>query len=352
MARRRWTLAAASLGAMAAFGAVLAWQRRGQPQLPSGAAEQAAAEPLRAPAARPRASSSPDHPAPRTTPEPRSLLHRLGYDAARQLLVVVGLLVLLLTAALAYARRVETVEVVATLLFIPVFVAAVFWKLRGGVVAGVATALVYLWMRSPAIDAVGGGRFTGLILSRSVALIGFGALAGWAIGQLESSLVKLELYDEVDDATGLFNARFLLQDLELESARAERYRTIFSVAVVEVPAPALAALPRRARTAAVRDLGRLIRDSARTVDRAVHAQDESRHLFAVVLPETATDGAQVFGGRLADAVRHQLAIRGAAVDGALPWRATSHPGDAEGLDWLRATFSAIDRVEHPEHVAG
>ena len=41
-----------------------------------------------------------------------------------------------------------------------------------------------------------------LIIGRGIGYLGFGALGGWAAQQLERSLEKLDLYDQVDDQTG------------------------------------------------------------------------------------------------------------------------------------------------------
>ena len=272
----------------------------------------------------------------------------MSYPSARRLLLAGGTAVLALTAGVLYLRRVDTVEVVAVLLFLPIFVAFVLWDVPGGVVAGLAAAGVYLAMRYPAVDAVGADRFAGLIASRTVAFLAFGAAGGWANRQLEASLVKLDLYDQVDDATGLGNARFFVQDVDLELARARRYRTIFAVAVVDVPAAAFDALGRRPRAALLRDLGRVLRDSVRQVDRPVHARDQGRHRLAVVLPETGPEGGRTFGSRLADRVAAFLRERGVAVDAAdLRSQVLTLPADEAALQALRDEFAAVDRAEHP-----
>lgn len=282
------------------------------------------------------------------TGAPPSGLRGLSYAQARRLLLGAGLLVLLIVAGVQYARRVETAEVVAILLFIPVFVAFVFWDVIGGLVAAVLASLGYVAVRYPAIHQLGAGRFMGLIISRAAALIAFGAIGGWAMRQLQSSLTKLDLYDQVDDATGLYNARFFVQDTDLEVARARRYQTIFSVALVDVPASALDGLGRRQRAGALRQLGRLLADSIRTVDRAVHGRDPDRHRLAIVLPETGPEGARVFAERLADRVGDFLRQRGANVAGALTHQAVTFPDDEAALHRLRDEFAAIDRAEHPE----
>lgn len=274
---------------------------------------------------------------------------RLGYAGARRLLLAAGLVLLLLVAAVMYIRRVDTAEVGATLLFIPVFVAFVFGGLKGGIVAGVLAAVGYAALRYPAIDAVGAGRFAGLIASRAIAFVAFGTIGGWATKQLETSLTKLELYDQIDDLTGLYNARFFVQDLDLEMSRSTRYQTIFSISLVDVPSAPLAQLPRRRRIGVIRELARLLRDSVRTVDRAAHGADPARHRFAVVLPETGPEGARIFTDRLAERVAAYLRERDIAVPaGGLHSLAATFPGDDDAIRSLKDEFDAIDRVEHPE----
>jgi GGDEF domain-containing protein len=276
-------------------------------------------------------------------------LRDISYVAARRLVLAVGLGVLLLTAGVMYARRVDTVEVAGTLLFMFVFVAFVFGKIRGGIVAGILAALGYAALRYPAIQAVGIDRFVGLIVSRAVAYVTFGAIGGWAIQSLEGSLTKLELYDQIDDETGLYNARFFVEDTDLEMSRSRRYRTIFSVVVADIPAGVLESLTLRQRRGILRHLGRVIRDSVRTVDRPVHSADERGHRLAVVLPETGRDGARIFIDRFADRIAGYLNQRGAVVSSDSIGRlAVSFPDDEGAVQSLRAEFAAIDRVEHPE----
>src|SRR5437016_4347291 len=198
----------------------------------------------------------------------------LGYNQVRILLLVGGLILLGLTAGVNYVRRVETAEVAAILFFIPIFVAFVFWDWVGGLIAAAGAIAAYVALRYGAIHAVGSGRFIGLIFSRSIAFLAFGAIGGLANQQLKGSLTKLDLYDQIDDATGLFNARYFLQDTDLEMSRARRYQTIFSVALVDVPASALDGTNWRRRRNVLRQLGRLLADSVRTVDRAVHGRDD------------------------------------------------------------------------------
>lgn len=261
-------------------------------------------------------------------------------------MLAAGLGVLGLLAAVMYVRRVDTVEVLAVLLFIPVFLALVFRRLVGGSAAGVAATLVYAILRSPAREAVGDGRFVNLVLSRGVGYVAFGVLGGWASAQLARSLDKLELYDQIDDDTGLYNARFFLQDTDLEMARAQRYQTLFSVCLVDIDASGLEALPRRRRSSLLGELEGQMKAAVRSVDRAVHAYDGQRHRFAVICPETGAEGAQVFVDRLAERLAGFLSERGVSTATAdIRRTACTIPGDDAALEAMRDEFRAIDRAE-------
>ncbi len=274
-------------------------------------------------------------------------LSRVGYSRARRLLVLTGLAVLVVVVVVMYARRVDGIEVAATLLFVPIFLAFVFRGVVGGLVAAVAAIGIYTALRYPAIDAVGAGEFAGLITSRAAAYLIFGAVGGWSTQVLEGSLDKLELYDEIDDDTGLFNARHLLHQTDLEMARARRYQTLFSVVVLDLPAGPMAALPTRARRTVLRDLGRQLREGVRTVDHVVHVHDGATHRLVAILPETSLAGAEVFRGGFDARIRGFLAERGAAIaDTDVQARAMTFPGDEEAMDELRAEFQRIDSTQH------
>jgi hypothetical protein len=273
-------------------------------------------------------------------------LAQLTYQQARRLIVPTGLAVLAVVTVVMYARRVDSIEVAGTLLFAPIFLAFVFQGAVGGVVMAVIATAAYAGLRYPAIEAVGGGAFTGLIVSRAAAYLIFGALGGWSTQVLEGSLKKLELYDEVDDETGLFNARFLLHQLDLEIARARRYRTLFSIVMFELPAAPLQELKPRQRRNALRDLGRQLSAGVRTVDHVVHARDRAMHLLVAILPETGAQGADVFRGRFEERVQSFLSSRGVVLDDLAPGRSLTFPGDDEAVEGLREDFIRIDAGQH------
>lgn len=279
--------------------------------------------------------------------EDREPRRQLTYAQARALLVAGGVVVLGVVALIMYLRRVETIEVVAVLLFVPVFLAFLARDVIGGASAGVLASVVYVAMRWSAIRAVGVGTFAGLIASRVLGFLLFGAAGGWANGLLRASLTKLDLYDQVDDATSLFNARYFVLQTDLEKARSQRYKTFFSVAVIDIPVGLFDGLSRRNRQRVLRELGRLIIDSIRSIDRGVHCVDGSAHRLAVIMPETGADGARIFVDRLAAHLVSWLQERNVAVGAPLDSTVLTVPSDEDELAAMRARFVAVSETEHP-----
>ena len=163
-------------------------------------------------------------------------------------------------------------------------------------------------------------------------------------------MTKLDLYDQVDDVTGLFNARYFVQGTDLEMARARRYRSVFAVVG--------ARRPRRAARAAS-DGGPEPGSSASSVASCATACVRST-AWSTAAKATVTAWPRSFPrpgrraresspGRLATRVAGFLAARGVEVDvGALDTRALTYPEDEALVEALRREFATIDHVEHPE----
>lgn len=280
---------------------------------------------------------------------PRSL----SYAASRRLLLLGGSAILVVLAAVMYVRGVDPREVLATSLFVPVFLVALFYGMWGGIAAGTGAAILYVGLRWGAIDVVGFGAVAGTIMSRSAAYVVFGGISGWAITQFEAPISKLERFDYIDDVTGLYNARFFLENTELESSRAKRYASTFSVVVIEIPEGTLAPMSARQRALVLRRLGDMMVARSRSVDRVVHAADRSRHLFAIVLPETGAEGAGVLAQDLRQRIGRELrTAQGTNADvGGLKLRVVT-PDAGGSLEALRTEFFALDRLKHPTPVSG
>ncbi len=240
-----------------------------------------------------------------------------------------------------FARRVDPVEVAATILFLPVFMAFLLFGLRGGLVGGALAAVAYLVLRYPAIQAVGLDRFVGLAATRTLGYLVFGAAGGWATSVLKTSITKLDLYDHIDSETGLHNSRYLLDTLDLEKSRAVRYEKVFSVVTIERTLEA----EGKSRVKLVKAIAASIRSGVRTVDQVVHATDAGVDIFTVILPETGHEGASVFARKLAE----QLQAAGISA-GTETWTATTvtYPNDEGRLDDLVSRFRSILKADYPE----
>ncbi len=271
-------------------------------------------------------------------------LARVGYAQARRLLIGVGLAILAIVVAGLLVRSVDHVEVIGTLLFVPIFLALMFWGIPGGLVASIVATAVYVFLRTDAIDAVGWGEFAGTVVSRGLGYVLFGVAGGWASSTLELSLDKLDLYDTIDDATGVHNARFLVDDVGLERARSTRYETVFSVSFVEIPAAEIDALAVRKRRQLLRELGQRLDAGVRTIDRVAHAYDGRTHHVAAILPETAADGAAIFHGRLLTELSDFLGSHD--VDVLITGQVCTVPGHEDPLEARLEAWRRIDAVEH------
>ncbi|MDE0804455.1 MAG: hypothetical protein OSA99_14175 [Acidimicrobiales bacterium] len=271
-------------------------------------------------------------------------LARIGYDRARRLLILVGMAILAIVVAGLLARSVDHVEVVGTLLFVPIFLALMFFGVSGGAVAGVVATGAYVFLRADAIDAVGWGEFAGTVVSRGLGYVLFGVAGGWAASTLELSLDKLDLYDTIDDLTGLHNARFLVDDVGLESARSQRYETVFSVSFVEIPAAEIGALSTRRRRQVLRELGQRLDAGVRSIDRVAHGFDGRVHRVATVLPETAAEGASIFHGRLLTRLTEFFSSHD--LDVFLTGEVCTIPGHGDALEARLENWRRIDAAEH------
>ena len=280
----------------------------------------------------------------------RSPLRGVNYALARRLLVAVGVGVLGVLALVMYARRVETVEVLAVLLFVPVFLALLRWDLAGGIAAAAVATVAYIALRASAIEAVGASRFTGLIVARGIGYFVFGVLGGWANAYSarvadEARPLRPGRRPDRPVQRPLLHPGHRFRDgprspLPARSSGSScstsrpRRSNDFTVGHGEAPARPGPAVSARA---------------LRQVDRMVHSRTEAHHRLAAILPETGPEGARVFAGRLADSGGRVPRRRGVELEvGALQPRALTYPDDEDVL----AAVAARLRHDRPRRAPG
>lgn len=263
----------------------------------------------------------------------------LTYAQSRTVILLLGLIVLTVLGGTMWVRGVEPIEVSATIFFIPLFAAIVLFGLPGGLIIGALSAIAYIVIRIPSIQAVGLESLAGLLVTRVVGYMVFGAVGGWATRSLGASIRKLEQVDRVDDETFLHNARAFLEQVDLERARAERYSGVFSTVMLSFDN---SDLDRRARVALMQSLGTHLRANVRLVDDITHARENGTDLFGFVLPHTDAVGAKVF----VDKLRKTLET---IVPGERHFESASatFPEDPAALSKIVDRFQQVSLREHP-----
>jgi GGDEF domain-containing protein len=252
---------------------------------------------------------------------------------ARDITLLVGLLLIGLVTLTMVLRDVDPVEITATVAFAPVFVAFLFFGWKAGLATGALAAAGYVAMRWSAISVVGFGPLFGMISSRVIGYLVFGGVGGWAAEQLQAAIDKLELHDEIDDATGLGNARAAVSAIDVERARAERYEKVVSVIQCSFDLPAV--VSDRIVASTLRQLGAAIAHSVRASDRAAHIDDTGgRHHLLIVLPETGAVGAETVATNLDREVRARI---GTSTNVAV----MTLPGDEDRIEGLLESLAPL-----------
>ena len=252
---------------------------------------------------------------------------------ARDITLLVGLLLIGLVTLTMVLRDVDPVEITATVAFAPVFVAFLFFGWKAGLATGALAAAGYVAMRWSAISVVGVGPLFGMIASRVLGYLAFGGVGGWAAEQLQAAIDKLELHDEIDDATGLGNARAAVSAIDTERARAERYEKIVSVIQCTFDLPDV--VSDRIVATTLRQLGAAIAHSVRASDHAAHIDDSNgRHRLVIVLPETGAVGAETVATNLDREVRARIGTSTHVLVMTLP-------GDEDRIDGLLESLAPL-----------
>lgn len=264
----------------------------------------------------------------------------MTFARARSLLLISGLVLIALVALVAISRGVDQTEVIATLLFIPVFAGFLFYGIRGGLALGLVASITYLILRIPSIRLLGLAPLSGQIAARALGYLGFGLGGGWASDQIRTGLDKLEAQDDIDDETGLGNARAMIQMTDVERARADRYQKVFSVVLADMTNPTWRSLPIRKQQGALKAFGQRVRKTLRTNDHVSHARQDDHHLIGVVLPETGPEGARIAAENL-----RQLLTSQAGDGSGVRLAIATYPGD--GLGPILEMWRRLDTEARP-----
>jgi GGDEF domain-containing protein len=264
-----------------------------------------------------------------------SSMENLGYERTRTLLLGAGVVVLVITALFAFLRGVDPVEVAGVVLFLPVFAAAVFSGLRGGLLAGGIAAALYVLLRSQSLPLQTFSQILPTVSLRVLGYLVFGGLGGWASGIVTRGIDKLERFDVTDADSELLNARGLHQQLGQELARAQRYGSDFAVVLVSFDA---GEDPRPRRHA----VGAALRRSLRAVDDIGRVRAGRQDEMIAVLPETPAAGAAIVAAKVEDQLRQTM---GQGHEAQVRW--LTHGQDEQDLTELMKRLDRLVKEQFP-----
>ena len=248
-------------------------------------------------------------------------------------LIVLAVSVLALLAVSQIARGVDPVEILATVLFLGIFVAVVYFELVGGIVAAAAATMAYGVSRLPAVDVVGSPSVWRLITLRGASFFAFGVLGSYALKRFRGAIRIASYGHHLDYETGCASTRQIFQDLDIEIARAQRYGSTFSVVILDIASSSLSSLKEQARTQALSQLGTLLRSTARATDRLGLVDTRTDRRVFAILAETPKSGAESFAKRIGDRVADLWLGKGVAVspDPAQAFSYTEQPNEVRRL---------------------
>jgi len=169
----------------------------------------------------------------------------------------------------------------------------------------------------------------------------------YLIGQASASIENISAHERVseqavtDELTGLPNNRAFRETIDREASRAERFGHELSLIILDVDnfKSVNDTYGHLQGDEVLRAIGRLLRESQRTVDEPARYGGEE---FVVALPETGTEGAV----ELAERLRERLAAEEIPLlDGSGPLRVTASFGTAtmpQSAATVRQLFAAAD----------
>lgn len=123
--------------------------------------------------------------------------------------------------------------------------------------------------------------------------------------KLRQETAALKAQSIIDELTGFYNRRYLEERLQEELARASRYHYPLSLALVSPDGfDEIRRLYSRARgDSIISQVGDIMKRNIRAIDIVTRFDDIT---YAVILPQTGSDGAEVFGRKISRIIERHL----------------------------------------------
>jgi GGDEF domain-containing protein len=235
----------------------------------------------------------------------------MDYTRFERLFIGIGVAAIVGTATLSLVSQLDPIELVAQLLLLVVLVAAVRFGRNGGTLAALAAAVLYVAVRAFALPA--GGMSSGLIALLAVRVLAYGAvgvLGGEACGRMRVMFALAKDARAIDESSLAYTPHFLSRRLTESVSTFERYSAIFSVVVIGIDGRSTGSAKSANLSEMVRSIVERIRSGLRLVDEVGRLPWGS---YVLVLPHTASAGAQVVADRIRADLREGLDIEDQAI---------------------------------------
>lgn len=245
-----------------------------------------------------------------------------------------ALLILISTALVAVSTR-NLQEIIGQLLFFLILFGALWYGKRGGIITATLSTAVYLSLHFPTFLSMGwakGLEVVGpLILIRATIYLVAGALGGEIFFRIKRFMVETGKQEFVDRETKIFNSAYFGTLVNLEAKKFERYSTISSILVIKLDLDTMVAYMEEPKTPGMKYLADGLVGNVRLVDEVGRIE---KNAFAVILPFTPREGAEVVAKRLVSITTSRVGY-----DDSVTYEIISLPTDKEKFDKMAASLA-------------
>lgn len=252
----------------------------------------------------------------------------MEYKGFQKTMAFFGALLIMISTALVLVSTKSPEEVVGQLLFFLILVGALLYGKRGGIITGIFSSVIYASLHFTSIISMGIGPVLPLILVRSAIYMVAGPLGGEIFFRIKHFMIEAGQSDFVDHETKLFNSAYFGNLVDMESKKFERYNTLSSIVVFTIDKETLMMYLDEPKTPGIKYIADGVVGNVRLVDEVGRVKTNA---FAVILPFTPREGAEVVAKRL-----KEVMIGRVGYEECVEAEIISLPADKERLDALAA----------------
>ncbi len=249
------------------------------------------------------------------------------YAFTREAIFYLSLLLLVLVLSL---LPLNLLAALAVFLFIPVILSSAFWFKNGGFWAGIASAFILIAV------------FVGVFLANfsfsplsilSFFLVLLYPVAGWYLGQTAQSVsnqfAELEQHRLSSAVSAIYTKEYLSNLIHKYIKEYERYKSNFSIILMEVDPNALEVVSAFRREHILSEVASIIRKNIRTIDELGRYENQ----FLMVLPHTPFQGCRVVEERIKNIILKVLQSHGCEPTADQIYAAAvSYPENKQGME--------------------